>query len=36
MVMFGMIARYVPIETNKEGIGIHGRKLVWTLLLDGM
>jgi len=36
MVMFSMNARYDPIETNKVGIDIPGRDLVWTLLLDGM
>jgi len=36
MVMFDMIAGYVSVETNEVGIDIPGRKLVWTLLLDGM
>jgi len=36
MVTFGIITRYVPIETNKEGIDIPSCKLVRTLLLDGM
>jgi len=36
MVIFDMNARHVTIEINEVGIDIPDRKLVWTLLLDGM
>jgi len=36
MVIFDMNARHVIIEINQVGIDIPDRKLVWTLLLDGM